>query len=207
MRPAAAPVACADCPLRALSHPTSCPFLVRATAPGAVLRLEAGSAAHVRRGRFVVVPDHAGELPPSGTLAEPGATMGLLAALGDAPTWEAVSIDPGEVCVLPASELRRILASGSPACRTLFAKGLHEASQTAWAAVRGRSSAAARLAALLDDGAPDLAGVPHHLLAVLVGVRPETLSRLLARLRSQGLLAPGGLVVADPPRLRRLARG
>jgi CRP-like cAMP-binding protein len=56
------------------------------------------------------------------------------------------------------------------------------------------------------DERADALRTPQHVLAHILGMRPETLSRALARLRETGVIAPGrGVRVVDDDKLRRLA--
>lgn len=91
--------------------------------------------------------------------------------------------------------------------RTLAIEAAREGAVLLRAALRNRGVAAIRLARALSDTTIDVEGLPQHLLAQVLGMRPETLSRAVTELRGQGLVEGGGrdLRVVDLARLQHLA--
>lgn len=113
------------------------------------------------------------------------------------------------VCHLSGDNLCQAVRDGGDSAPALLSLALDEA--RAWATGRRRASgrrAVARLAQLLLEmdglGSPP-ASVPRTLIARLLSIRPETLSRTIQELRDAGAIG-ADLDLIDRGKLSRLAR-
>ncbi len=142
-------------------------------------------------------------------LRGPGAVLNAGALTGRSAAFRAEALTPVEVCLLPRERLEDAVRQEGPAGLRLAHLLLSEGRSWALGSLGGSGrKATSRVAALLlelDDLGVDSRGVQRRLLARVLAIRPETLSRSLRSLREAGAIDSVGAVV-DSSRLRRLAR-
>lgn len=199
-------ISCGECDLEVLlryggKRPG---FAIRSVGAGeAVSNVPDRAVLWVKRGRIVDLASRPTGRRGPGSIRGPGTVAGLAASFGAAAAWEAVALEESEVCVVPGDQLRRA-AETPDGAQVLLRCAAEEAAAFRRESFRTSLPAMVRVARLLlDEG--DLAGVPHHLLAMVLAMRPETLSRAVAELRRRGVLSRAGLQVTDVQALRRIA--
>jgi CRP-like cAMP-binding protein len=143
-------------------------------------------------------------LRPSGSLLDVQVSRGLPHG---ATAIAAVDID---VCILALSAFTAWLGPRRSPSRALLELALQEVRSTDAEAIRARASATSRVAGFLLDHVGEGTHAPldlqHQLIASLLGIRPETLSRSLVVLRDAGAIAGHRRVrVVDRRRLGELA--
>ncbi len=170
-----------------------CTFLPGVFPPGHVFfhQGDQQQAAHfVKRGLVLLTEcDSEGELVRQ-ALRPAGSLLDAQVASGRAHRATATASTSVEVCTLALSAFRVWLGPRNSPSRALLELALAEAYATEREAARTRRSAVAKVASFLlehsvegDDRALDL---QHRLIAGLLGIRAETLSRALAQLRQAG---------------------
>lgn len=177
----------------------------------------AGSLFALRTGRAKVSRVDADGREHVTALAGSGDILGFEAAFDESYFESAQTLTAAELCIVPAPELRSLVAAvprfGLDLARYLW----HQVSRTRdrqvyLAGLGARARVAAFLLQLLPEGPGAEPTVFHHLnlreLGGALGLAPETVCRALADLRSEGTIAsgPGTVRVRDLPRLRRHAR-
>ena len=186
---------CPGCPL---PHPEAVEAPWRRHEPGETLVEQGelrGEVLRVREGVVLVsAVDRDGEETLC-ALRGPGACLNLNAILKRPSTTRAEALGPVLVCHLSVELLSEALdAGGEPAhaLATLLLDDTRAIIEGQRHAVGRR--AGARLASLLlemDGLGLSPADVPRGLLARLLRIRPETLSRLVQGVRDAGLVGPG----------------
>lgn len=134
--------------------------------------------------------------------------VGLEAALGQPTLSSALALSSLMVCTVDVLTFRAWLGPIDSPLGALLELSLSELRRKAVDLQRSTGSASVRLARFLlqrfDAGSgPEPLDVPKVVLARTLGMRPETLSRAIAQLRSFGLLATGRRVVLTNPRALR----
>lgn len=138
-------------------------------------------------------------------LRGPGACLNLPSMQGRPSAFRAQALVGSEICHLPTSTLNEALRDGGARAEAVLALAIMD-SQT-WAkdlALLSHPRSADRLAALLLSVGRlgiDADEIPRHLVARILHIRPETLSRLAQEFRNRGALGEG-LRVEDPSLLR-----
>lgn len=151
-------------------------------------------------------------------LAGPGQTLGARAFLRNTPhATSAVALIPSSVCAISRQDAVRLTLDAPAAHMALVRCWLHALDRSQEALLRNSAlGTRARLAALLlrfcaeqEDDGPVLIRVPlsRSDLAGILGILPESLSRLLRQLRDEGVLGVSGrhFQIASVIRLVELA--
>lgn len=206
---------CDVCALGRASRPGVCPFNETVKPQGTVLvrqgqRPEA--AWYIRSGQVLIGVSNdngAGSCAVRG----PGALLGVEALLGEPSACEAHALSEVVLCTLDAEAFRDWIGPLSSPPGVVLTLALREASRQTDERIALEGSATQRVARFLHGrhiaGAGDSAlEIQKQLLARVLGMRPETLSRALAELRERGVLGRGRRVtVVDPAGLERVASG
>lgn len=162
---------------------------------------------HVRLGRVLVSAPSQRESHPEGWLRSAGALIGLGAAFGRGPWHSVTALGTAELCLLPASTVKRE-GSTAQGAAVLLQAALEDAADCHDARQRLVGSAVARVARALVDNPNELRGLACHVCATMLGMRPETFSRALTTLRRSRAIKSGPeLEILDLERLRALAAG
>ncbi|MFO0610837.1 MAG: Crp/Fnr family transcriptional regulator [Polyangiales bacterium] len=169
-----------------------CPLTPHAFAAGTALGAEGAPADRVwylRRGSVALYRDagpEGGEFP--WVIRKAGALVGEEALVQDDFSDTAVALTAGAACVGRRDELRAWIDRGGDAARTVLSLVIRARVEAAPRPSTPDGSAPRRVARWLADEArggcaPPL---PRHVLAGLLGMKPETLSRALAALARAG---------------------
>lgn len=213
LRSSAAKPECKSCPLGMASAPGLCPFKETVNPPGTVLLRQGErpeSAWYVRSGQ-VLISVTGGNGAGSCSVRGAGALLGLEALLGEPSGCEAHALSEVVLCALDADDFREWIGPLVSPQGTVLTLALREAARQTDERIALEGSATQRVARFLlgrhNAGAGDSAlEIQKQLLARVLGMRPETLSRALAELRERGVLARGRRVtVVDPAGLERVA--
>jgi CRP-like cAMP-binding protein len=206
-------IPCNLCPLGTACHGPHCAF-ARASFPAGHIFFHQGDrpqAAHFLKRGLVLLSklDADGEvvrqtLRPSGSLLDVQVSRGLPHR---ATAIAAVEV---EVCSLALTSFNAWLGPQRSPSRALLELTLQEVRSADVEATRARGSATSRVAGFLLEHGGDRASRPlelqHQLIAGLLGIRPETLSRSLGVLRAAGAIAGHRRVrIANRQRLGELA--
>jgi CRP-like cAMP-binding protein len=149
--------------------------------------------------------DATGEEQPR-ALRGAGCLLGVETLVGETYDAGAVCLAPTHVCVLARSRLDAWTTHHAPAARAFAILAAGEARR--FAAERdGASSCDARLASFLLERHRNGSVFPlrKRIVASLLAMRPETLSRCLFRLASVGAIEEGTLRVRDVLALERMS--
>lgn len=201
-----APIDCKSCVIGAACA-GSCLFLRRSYRTGQALFHQGDSpqAAHfLSAGRVLLT-----ETGPEGemvrqTLRGPGTLVDLQVLRGRRHRATAIASTAAEVCTLALSSVGVWLGTQRTPARAMLDLALAEVGDAETSAVRARSGAVARVAGFLLEQPAGALPVSHQVAAGLLGLRPETFSRALAKLREEGALGEG-LTVLDRNALAALA--
>jgi CRP-like cAMP-binding protein len=199
-------VACVRCGVAHVSHAT-CPFAIKQRERGDVLYTEGGRADRVwllKQGVVVLSRSaHADGAAVAWTVRRPTCFLALEAIVE--PTYRDTATCASSVLVGSTSRetMDALLdANARVVLEQVIATSAGDA--RVWT-----GSAVARVASwLLDAGGPGLTdGVPRHMIAELLGMQPETLSRALVQLAQAGAIEPSRreIKIVDRDRLARLA--
>jgi len=136
----------------------------------------------------------------------PGSFVGWDAIEGQPSACRAVTLLPSELCVVQSKHFRSWLGPASGPMGALFALARGEIAAAREDVQMVHGTATERVARFLLDrrNGRAVVGAPAslQLLARVLGMRPETLSRAVADLRRAGALAPRSLAIVDENRLR-----
>lgn len=209
-------LSCTECRLGLASGAAGCPFREVRRKPGSVLHRQGEMVrriGYVRSGLVLLssVSRSGEELWCKVRGRE--YLVGFESALGAPTQSSAVALSDLRLCALDLSQFRDWLGSlGSP-LGAMLELSLRELSRAALDLQHSSGGAPLRLARLLleryDAGSgPKPLEVPKVVLARMLGMRPETLSRAIAELSASGVLAKGRrMMVADFALLRRVVEG
>ncbi len=204
---------CKSCPLGLASAPGQCPFEESVKPPGTVLLRQGErpeAAWYVRSGQ-VLISVSSGNGSGSCAVRGAGALLGLEALLGEPSGCEAHALSDVVLCALDIDDFRAWIGPLVSPQGTVLTLALREAARQTEERIALEGSATQRVARFLLGrhvaGAGDSAlEIQKQLLARVLGMRPETLSRALAELRERGVLGRGRRVtVVDPEGLERVA--
>lgn len=169
----------------------------------------------VSRGLIALRTHHAEGNSTLLRLAYPGEVIGFRSFLGDGPhQTEARALMPSRVCIVPRSAAQRLVQSNSGVMAQLVARCLKELDRTheriCSAATKTYKEQLAGLLTTLMDNHGVRCGNDLQMklplsrsdLADLLGVQPETLSRLIRRLENDGDYRIKGRMVTQRVTLR-----
>jgi CRP-like cAMP-binding protein len=205
---------CYTCRLGVASGPPDCPYRERVFEAGSCMTLpNIGVEAvwFIREGQVAVSSSTEAGHELSCCVRGPGAVLGI-EALGRTPfRFEAWCLTDVTACTLTTDEFRRWLHSGDDTADTALACAAEEIGRRAAEREVLGGPTRVRIARLLcrampaDVKSPWHPRIPASVLARILAVRPETISRSLTRLRCEGVLtADRRIVVRDVDQLRRV---
>lgn len=211
---ASLPVRCQTCGLVLRSGVDNCPFRDTRRAAGSVL-LQQGvtpeATLYLRRGQVVLSSTAASGAEVSCAVRGPDTMLGLELLLNQPMPYQVWALTDVAYCSLDRAAAEVWIGSRNTPAGAALVYSLEEAARRVGERQALQGSAVRRVARFLlqhaeaDDGGETLE-TPHRVLAGMLGMRPETLSRALADLRTAGALARGRTVrIADVGRLRGLA--
>jgi len=204
---------CASCALGRVSQPGPCPFHDQARPAGSVLLAQgerAKAAWYLREGTALLSSVNEGGDETLCALRGPGSVLGL-EALHDRPLeYEAWALSDVVVCRLDAAAFRAWVGDRNSPLGAMLDLSLQEGWQRQHERIALSGRAVVRLARFLLERRRMEAGdrplaVEQQVVARMLGMRAETLSRALAQLRDAGAIAPHGIQVLDAAVLERLA--
>jgi len=208
------PLRCQTCGLVTRSGVAECPFRDTRRAAGSVL-LQQGvkpeAVVYLRRGQVVLSSNAASGAEVSCAVRGPDTLLGLELLLDQPMPYQVWALTDVAYCTLDHAAAEAWLGDrGTPAGAALT-YALEESARRVGERQALQGPALRRVARFLlqhseADGSDEALKTPHRVLAGMLGMRPETLSRTLADLRAAGALARGRVVrVASVERLRELA--
>ncbi|MEB2310907.1 MAG: Crp/Fnr family transcriptional regulator [Sorangiineae bacterium] len=204
---------CATCVLGLASAPNACPFKETIKPAGTVL-LEQGrlpEATWYLRSGQVLLSVTTGAAAGTCMVRGAGALLGLEALLGEPSVCEAHALTEIKVCALSAKDFKSWVGPMASPQGVVLTLALREASRQTAERIALEGSATQRVARFLLSrhvaGLGDQAiTIQKQLLARVLGMRPETLSRSLAELRERGVVARGRRIsIIDLPALEQIA--
>lgn len=210
---------CSTCALGCATPGAPCPFVTLSRPAGTLLfgQGEVPPAVwYVREGTVLLSALGEGGEELSAALRGPGALLGVEALAGRPAEQEVWTLSVVSLCSLPLDRLRAWAGPLEGPVGALLGLTLDETSRRREERLAIGGRAVSRLARFLlarerlDGGGGGGGGQPLdvelQVLARMLGMRAETLSRSLGRLRQAGALAPGRAVrVVDLEALRRQA--
>lgn len=209
------PLRCQTCELVVRSGIDECPYRDTRREAGSVLLYQgqkAPSILYLRRGQVVLSTTAASGAEVSCAVRGPDTLLGL-EALVDAPMpYQVWALTDVVLCMLDADAFATWVGSTRSPLGATLGFALKEASRRVGERQALEGTAVQRVARFLLQHSEAANGgeplrTPQRLLAGILGMRPETLSRALSELRLAGALAAGrgGLRIRDLERLRQLA--
>jgi CRP/FNR family transcriptional regulator, cyclic AMP receptor protein len=209
----ALPLRCQVCRLGCASLPGPCPFHEVRRPAGSVLVHQderPSSVWYVRRGQVVLGSISESGSDQSSAVRGPDTLLAFEALLGEPVPYRITALTDVVLCVIEASAFRDWVGTLSSPMGAVLELALSEAHSRAAERHALEGTAVRRVSRFLLDrhrkNGNGAGMIPQHVLARVLGMRPETLSRALATLRKSGAIAPGrGVRVADSSRLEKLA--
>ena len=205
---------CAACALGRVATPGECPFHDLRKPAGTVL-LEQGEVPQhvwfVREGTVLLTSVNAAGDETSCALRGPQSILGLEALRGDPVDYQAWSLSEVVVCTIDKPALEAWMGNRDTPMGAILGLALDEGAKRRDERVALAGRAVTRVARFLlerrqIEGDDRPLHVEHQVLARMLGMRAETLSRALATLRSSGAIGEGRHVeVANPEELARHA--
>ena len=200
---------CAHCPLGPVG---SCPLASTQRPAGALLIAQGEVATGVfmiREGSVLLSTTTRAGDEAACVLRPRGSVIGLEALRGEPAPYEAWTLTPARLCHLSPGGVREWVDAVPQATRAFLELALAELTRAREERVALAGNVVSRVARFLEAHLRAHGGelaLEQRVLARLLRMRSETLSRALAKLRSAGALAPGRRVlVRDPKRLAALA--
>lgn len=207
------PLRCQACRLGIASLPYSCPFHeVRRAAGSVIVHQDERPQCvwYLRRGQVVF-----GSIDESGTdhssaVRGPDTLLAVEALLGEPVPYRISALTDVVLCAIEPDALREWVGSLESPMGTVLELALRESGKRAVERQALEGTAVRRLARYLLDrqrkNGNGAMSTPYHVLARVLGMRPETLSRAMSQLRKTGAIAPGrGARIIDGQRLEQLA--
>ena len=211
---ASPPLRCQTCGLVLRSGTTACPFRDTRRPSGTVLLPQGvtpDTVIYLRRGQVVLSSTAVSGAEVSCAVRGPDTLLGLELLLSQPMPYQVWALTDVAYCVLERAQAEAWLGDRSTPAGAALIYALEEASRRVGERQALQGPARRRVARfLLQQSQTDAGGEPfetqHVVLAGMLGMRPETLSRAFAELRAAGVLARGRAVrVANPKRLQELA--
>lgn len=208
---------CAKCPIGAAAGVGAggrCPMVDRTRRAGTSLYVEGEVAEKiwfVKRGLVSLsrAVDAKGWSGAVWTVRRPGAVLGLEALVRPTYVDSARAVSDVTLCAAPVDTMREWLASRAEAAMAVLGCVVGATCHDTPRRAAADGTAVERVSAwLLDPEAQAQAvGVPRTVVAGLLGMEPETLSRTLTLLAGKGLITVTRRAVAivDRPKLERVA--
>lgn len=206
------PEECLRCVLGAASLPNVCPF--RETTLEAGVRLldqgeTPGYVTLVKSGRVVLTTVDAAGGEWLCSVRGPGTLLGLELLQKQTAPFAAWTLTDAVVCRLEGESLSRWLGDTRSPAGALLGYALSEVNARGRDRLAASGRATPRLARFLLErhlsGERGALGMTHQLIARMLGMRPETLSRSLRKLRDAGAIVETGIRVADAETLAAMA--
>jgi CRP-like cAMP-binding protein len=212
MDASARPLRCQSCRLGTASEPEECPFYELRKPEGAVLvqQDERSSVVwYLRRGRVVLarLGESGSELACS--VRGPDSLLAVEALVGEPVRYQISALTDVVLCAIDVEAFRAWVGELCTPMGAVLSLVLSEHREHVTERQGVEGTAVRRVARYLlkreaENG--DARATPHNVLSHVLGMRPETLSRALARLRKAQVIAPGrGVRVLDRERLRHFA--
>jgi CRP-like cAMP-binding protein len=208
------PLRCQACELVLRSGATDCPFRDAKKPAGTVLIPEGhkpDGVLYLRRGQVVLSTTSSSGTEASCAVRGPNTLLGLEAVLDRPMPYQVWALTDVAICVLEIGQFKSWLGDMSSPLGAALGYSLEEAARRVGERQALEGTALKRVARFLmqhvENGANgESLDTPHRLLAGMLGMRPETLSRALAELRDLGALGAGRSVrVTSIDRLRSIA--
>ena len=208
------PLRCQACGLVVRSGIDACPFRDTRRSAGTILIHQGAkptSVLYLRRGQVVLSSTAASGTEVSCAVRGPDTLLGLEALMDLTMPYQVWALTDVALCTLDGHAFKAWLGSEKSPTGAALMFSLQEAARRVGERQALQGTALRRVARFLlqhsevsTDGEP--LRTPHRVLAGILGMRPETLSRALAELRDGGALATGRSVrVTSKDRLRQLA--
>ncbi len=208
------PWRCQTCKLGAASIPEECPFHETRRPPGTVLLAEGEKPDvvwYLRRGRVALGSVTESGADSSCAVRGPETLLGLEVLLGDPVPYQVWTLTDVVLCAIDAGQFRSWTGSLQTPMGAVLDLTLREAARRIADRQALEGTAVQRIARFLvasyDAGTPDEPlDLQQRVIARVLSMRPETLSRAMAKLREENALGPGRNVsIADIDALRRIA--
>jgi CRP/FNR family cyclic AMP-dependent transcriptional regulator len=208
--------ACAACVLGRASNGDGCPFHDTTFTAGSVILRQGEEPSCVwllRAGTVLLTSTTAGGEETECALRGPGAMIGLEALTRRPAGYEAWALSEVTLCRLSSESFRAWVGDLQTPAGAVAALAIEEGERRRGERVALAGQARQRVARFLVErlrleGDNHPLPVEQQVLARMLGMKPETMSRALARLRDAGAIAGGrGVRIIDPEVLERIADG
>jgi CRP-like cAMP-binding protein len=205
------PLRCQSCALVAPGKVSTCAFQHHRASAGETL-LEPDEhprrIVYLRRGHAVLSGSTRGSGASFPAVRGPNSLLGLESIASEAVPYTARALTDVAVCTMDADSFRASLGPLESVLGTTLLFALGESAKRAADRLAVEGTALQRVArfVLQTASSGEADAVPQRVLARVLGMRAETLSRVLAELRHSGALCAGRKIqIRDPERLRALA--
>jgi CRP-like cAMP-binding protein len=214
MSPHALPLRCQSCTLVSPGAALACPFENRLAEAGTeVLKDGQGTRdiVFLRRGRVAISSRTAKGDPVPYAVRGAGSLLGLEGVLGAGVPYSVSALTDVALCAVGAPAFHDWIGSLASPLGAAFLHAVREASRRSSERQGVEGTALGRVARFLVQsseagGTDESDEIPLGVLAQVLRMRAETLSRALSRLRAMGALAPGrGTRISNLKRLREAA--
>jgi CRP-like cAMP-binding protein len=191
-----------------------CPFTDTRVEAGATLASEGqvpSKIVFLRRGQVVLSTPRGSSHERSCAVRGPGALLGLDAVLGRELPYEVRALTHVAACAVDPEAFKAWMGPLDSPLGVTFRLSLEETARRTGERHAVEGTSVRRVARFLcettDESEGEPPSIPLGVLASILGMRAETLSRALAELRELRILAPGRKIcVSDPVALRRAAQ-
>lgn len=208
------PLRCQTCGLVLRAGASECPFRDTRKSAGSILLQEGvrpESVVYLRRGQVVLSSSAASGSEVSCAVRGPDTMLGLELLLDRPMPYQVWALSDVVYCSLDRVAAEAWIGERKSPAGAALTYSLEESARRIGERQALQGSALRRAARFLLQqceaaGSDEPITTPHRVLAGMLGMRPETLSRALAQLRTSGMLVQGRAIqVADVARLRALA--